>query len=331
MSIVTIITEPEIGGVFLTWSIHYLSGDTEYYLSKHSVHSQVINCGIQKLPKNPLTKKNAHNFYPNQFHSIDDQLNLYLELKKTSKLKNHIVYFHNMVKNIGNEESIKQAVENSDKTILLELHDKDLFYNCKFDFRADYRFRFDDPKIKIYDYKEFWEHWLAHYFDSSYQKYKESNVNNVWSLREFIAINLKHHVYAPKITNYFDLNYNHYKILSSELWNVINIEALFDYLEIKIDATRIKNWYEIYNIWKQMHQERILFLTYIDTIIDYILNDYYLDLTRFNLDIIQEATIQHILIYKHDLNLKSWQLNKFTDTRQLHSLLEPNIHRTLGT
>ena len=51
-----------------------------------------------------------------------------------------------------------------------------------------------------------------------------------------------------------------------------------------------------------------------------------MDLTRLKLDIIQEAFIQHELIYKHNLNLKTWQLEKFTNTQQLHNLLETNTH-----
>ena len=52
-----------------------------------------------------------------------------------------------------------------------------------------------------------------------------------------------------------------------------------------------------------------------------------MDLTRFNLDIVRESTIQHVLIYKHGLTLKSWGLEKFpNNTQDLHLLLEPNIY-----
>ena len=70
----------------------------------------------------------------------------------------------------------------------------------------------------------------------------------------------------------------------------------------------------------------MLFVAYFDKIINYIIEGYELNLDKFNLDLVQEAAIQHELIYKHNLNLKTWQLTKFTNTRQLHNLLEPNIH-----
>jgi hypothetical protein len=56
-----------------------------------------------------------------------------------------------------------------------------------------------------------------------------------------------------------------------------------------------------------------------------------MDLTRFNLDLMQEACIQHHLIYNYNLNFKTWQLEKFSDTKQLHSLLELNTHQITET
>ena len=44
---------------------------------------------------------------------------------------------------------------------------------------------------------------------------------------------------------------------------------------------------------------------------------------------LEQAFTQHKLICKHNLNLKTQQLETFTNTQQLHNLLEPNIH-TLG-
>jgi hypothetical protein len=104
------------------------------------------------------------------------------------------------------------------------------------------------------------------------------------------------------------------------------MQDLFDYLEIKIDNERIVYWNTVYLSWRKIHYNRLNFLWCFDKIINYILNDYYMDLTRLKLDIIQEAYIQHELIYKHNLNLKTWQLEKFTNTQQLHSLLELNTH-----
>jgi hypothetical protein len=85
-------------------------------------------------------------------------------------------------------------------------------------------------------------------------------------------------------------------------------------------------WIKIYADWKKFHYQRLMFCWYFDQIVNYIINGYYMDLSRFNLDIMQEACIQHHLIYQHDLNLKTFNLKKFYNTQQLHQLLEKNPH-----
>jgi hypothetical protein len=93
-----------------------------------------------------------------------------------------------------------------------------------------------------------------------------------------------------------------------------------------MDEDRYQKWLPIYNIWKRNHTTGLRFSWYFESIINNILQGIDFDLVRFDLDIQQEAAIQHVLIYKHNLNLKTWQLTKFTNTKQLHQLLEPNTH-----
>jgi hypothetical protein len=55
-----------------------------------------------------------------------------------------------------------------------------------------------------------------------------------------------------------------------------------------------------------------------------------MSLERFNLDFYKEVIIQNALLYKQNLNLKNWQLEKFpANTQDLHKLLEPNIHQLI--
>ena len=125
-----------------------------------------------------------------------------------------------------------------------------------------------------------------------------------------------------------DLKQPHYLLNTFELYNILDqtLDQLFSFLEINIDTTRRMHWQEVYSKWKKLHTKRLKFVWYFDTIVDYIVNGYDLGLLNFDLDLLQEATIQHELIYKHNLNLKTFQLEKFTNTKQLHNLLEPNIH-----
>ena len=113
-----------------------------------------------------------------------------------------------------------------------------------------------------------------------------------------------------------------------DLWTQFDLTVikLFKYLELGIDLSRWDHWLEVYTKWKKIHYQRIRFVMYFDTIIQYILQGKSMDLESFDLDIVQESAIQHILIYNHNLNLKTWQLTKFLNTQQLHALLETNTH-----
>ena len=72
---------------------------------------------------------------------------------------------------------------------------------------------------------------------------------------------------------------------------------------------------------------RIQWVSHFDEIMNAVLNGYTMDISSFNLDIMQEATIQHVLIYKYGLNLKTWELDVFpNNTKHIHELIEENIH-----
>ena len=55
-NIIGIVADGDGGGTFLSWTIHYLSGQDHYYYCKQN---QWIN-----LTNDPLTNTNSHNFLP---------------------------------------------------------------------------------------------------------------------------------------------------------------------------------------------------------------------------------------------------------------------------
>jgi hypothetical protein len=104
---------------------------------------------------------------------------------------------------------------------------------------------------------------------------------------------------------------------------------LFNFLNLTIDDRRWDDWVKVYQNWKIIHSDQLQFMLYFDQIVQAIVNNYYIDLTRFNLDIVQEAALQRELLYKHNLTLKIVGLKKFIDTQQLHNLLEENIYHKI--
>lgn len=323
MSIVAILTDPAKGGTFLTWSLHFLAGHTQYFSVKKNIWTDLVD--------NPLTDKNAHGFTPNQPLSYTEFQSYTDKLLNCQTPNFHTVYFHNFLEYpysadyLETKKAIDEIVTISDKKIVLTNQLKNSLYEISFYNRSSSN-SFKDPSIQNLSDQEKLNDFVEYFFKDSLAQWQELGLTNSWDQREFLALNYRHR--ADSISPLIDLSTPHYSIDCLEWFNTADslVLDLFDYLEVKIDNGRFAQWNEMYQAWRKIHYSRLNFLWCFDKIIDYIIHGKYMDLQRFNLDICQEAVIQHELIYKHNLNLKTWQLEKFTNTLQLHKLLESNIH-----
>ena len=306
---IAILTDPGVGGTFLTWSIYYLSGQTHYYSTNEKKLIPIID--------NPLTENNAHKFDANQAMRNEKFEKTFKEILIGEKISDlNIIYMHQFngaIKSYDQDtvDAIEKLLPYVSKIVLLTSTPNQALYNCSYSSRNNLDF----------------EDFIDNFFITSKEIWHQLNLKDVWDKREFLALNFRPFDNLRIIEN-LDLNKDHYHINTIELWNRFDegIGNLLKYLEIDLDNKKFKKWLAVYQQWKKIHKNRLFFMWYFDTIIEYILKGYSLDLTRFDLDICQEAAIQHVLIYRHNLNLKTWQLKKFTNTRQLHELLEPNSH-----
>jgi len=320
--LIGIATDPGVGGTFLTWSLHYLAGHETYY------HAQIQQW--LKVPSNPLTKKNSHGFKTNQIGSLESFNKNYSTLLDIETHDFHTIYFHNFSATLESQDSDTQQVISklkSDQLIVVSLSPENQLYQQSYNKRSDNQPSLVNPAIRLSSNQDILTDFINFFLKESNEKWHQLGLTNTWDQREFLALNLGPYKTHNIVCN-IDLTRDHYRLNASELWHTFDqtVACLFNYLNLKIDATRWKNWNKVYYKWRQVHYQRMLFVWYFDQIVDYIINGYSMDLTRFNLDLIQEAVIQHELIYKHKLNLKTWQLEKFNNTKQLHDLLEPNIH-----
>jgi len=324
--LIAVLTDPAVGGTFLTWSLHYLAGHDNYYQAKSGVWID--------LPHNPLTEKNSHGFLANhpESKSFDD---IYSSLVSTKTNNFHTIYLSNDVSNVESFDlNLEKCISSlrDEQLILLTLSTPhQLYQSSSRTSRLDPASMSDLNKI-LDNATDAEQDFNEHFFKNSFQTWQNLNLTSYWDRREFLALNLR-----PKKTIHIcpniDLNCNHYRLDTMELWNTfdLTVDHLFKYLGLTIKSERRSHWNTVYQKWRKLHYQKILFVWYFDQIIDYILQGYNFDLTRFNLDINQESAIQHELIYTHNLNLKTWQQEKFTNTKQLHDLLEPNIHPLQNT
>jgi len=315
-----ILTDPAVGGTFLSWTIHYLAGHTRYFLLEKNQWTAITNT--------PIQHHTAHNFIPNQPNRIADCdpsefLNFAATLTNVNCDHWHVMYFHQF----DNKETTRTAIEysnaNAEKLIVIDTSNSTL-YHCSFRKRGT---RGIGNNVILRDDKSHQDFLIETFFKESKKQWDDLGLTSVWDFREFLALNIRpfeqDHIYQ-----HIDKTKTHFVILGSELWTALDLHItnLFEYLDIKLDSTRWANWLTVYEKWRVIHHQKLTFATHFDRLIQAIFNNYNIDLTKFDLDIEQEAAIQHALIYQHNLNLKTYQLEKFVNTSQLHNLLEPNIH-----
>jgi hypothetical protein len=321
---IAILAKSAVGGTFLNWTMHYLAGHNQFYSAQHKNLIPVI--------ENPLTSTNAHKFQPNQPQTLIEFKEILQTLLKHKSSQFDTIYlhhFHGANKSYHSDtvDAIKELLPVVSKTILLTSSPDQALYHCHFTSRDQITPSQSNYNIKLNNDQDRFNDFVNHFFNDSKTVWDNQKLKHIWDLREFVALNFR--PFEPLcITDNINLSVDHYRVNAIELWDRFDqsVGDLFCYLDIEIHTENFKKWIDVYQQWKKLHKDRLFFVWYFDTIIEYIINGYNLDLSRFNLDLYQEAAIQHALIYQHGLNLKTWQLEKFQNTQQLHTLLEPNIH-----
>lgn len=323
-----------LGLHFLDWSLQYLAGETTVQLFP--------SISTTKLLSNPLVSNTAHNHHTNPVHSAamfeqyydasNDKLTIFQGSINMNTLLDQ--------KNIGFKDTSNQTRLNLSNEILNENYriiDSALNKNTKI---ISVTWAKQHTLVPIYQsrFLQGYDNRSHTTVESLYQEYLDLffpgsqihwNSTNLWDFREALALNLQldqltyncHH----ELVKYAKSNI--FEIDTKQLWfDAENlIISMFDKFEITLDKTRLKYWKEIYQHWQKVHD--VKFSEDFELILDniYAGNDF--DLTSYELTLIKEALIQHGMITRYNLNFKTWQLEKFpSNTKDLHNLLEPNIH-----
>jgi hypothetical protein len=332
-----VITESSVGGTFLDWSIHWLSGEDKFYN---------LDLGWIELINNPITSNNAHNHQRNhvagyvrtvsavnKLKSIhtNNSLSIYTgcitvdhSIEELEIPKDQIIDFSSEIKEYISE-NFKKSWEycniNHIPLIYLKLN-YPVIYNLEL--RTLTKKDYEQSSYNTID--EARTDFLNLFFNDA-DKWIESSI---WEKREWIALNIRPYDFLRHDGN-IDFSIPHLYIDAQELWfdGESVLQKIMDYLEIKIDTNRLESWVPVYQQWQKIQTNLLRFAWNIDYICDAIVNNHYYDISNYNLDLWHEAIIQHCLLYKYNLNLKSWRLEKFpANTQDLHKLLESNtLHK----
>ena len=309
-NIINIISPDSIGGTFLDWSIHYLSGHTKFYSMLQQSYISVCS--------NPMTNKNAHNHLVNRPGKLSE-VQKYRE-KLVSLEDNTFETMYSYCKDNTSAEIKQQtyneiwndAYDNNDTLILLDqskIHKHIII-------PGTWRPSTTPPSIE------------DDYLPTSFDKWAAGSER--WDYREYLALNIDFykfptHSYFKKINR----KYEHISLTIDDMMNLpYRIEDICAKLSITIKSTKkFTEWEIVYNKWREFLMELYLFNYSFDDIIDGIVSGNYYDFSHLKLSIWHEALILHTLIYKYNLNIKSYGISELpTNSQYIHKLLEPNIH-----
>lgn len=328
------------GGHFIIWSLYFLSGQTQYLVNDN----QVINCAV-----NPdTTAKNFHQQRALYARGFEDTKEKYSKaVNFNSDLPVVCFYISVMLANEALQKLFAITVaEATDAQIQLardyvfedtkklidwiQQHDLPLVqveYNLNDLLNITYNDRhpMDVNGDCVDSINAAWETYKEAFFTGIDDKFNDT----IWDNREKLA--LVFHDYTPHNLRYcsaVNKKLPHLLYTTDDVWNdlfAVITEILY-FIDVPIRSTQIEQWQLIYYKWRLKHDQ--YFSRHFDRIIHAIVHNEYMSLERFNLDFYKEVIIQNALLYKHNLNLKNWQLEKFpSNTQDLHKLLEPNIHQ----
>jgi len=330
-----------LGCTFIDWSIHFLSGQTQFYradldqyldlshdpLTSTNAHGHRKNhpCGSAELTQfleqfNQHADQGIFSAYPHIIPGDQAAQVLSIPLNQVHKEHNHTAVLDYVLEDFN--KFFKICNDTNTKLIFVAMDKRTILHHQSVRSLDRLSWKRKKPSSD----EEVRNEMQEIFFSESIEKWNQMNLNNIWDRRERIALDTRplHNRYVDST---FDFQYPHLWINCQELWltPVGTIKKILKYLEIEIDKDRLRAWLPISQKWQQLHTNLLEFCYIQPHIVDAIVNDwdYEIDLT-FE----QEAIIQHFLIYQHNLNLKTWQLEKFpNNTRELHKLLEPNTHQ----
>ena len=330
-TIVSITSIPSVGATFVDWSIQFLSGQTRHYYAKD-------DCWID-LVSNPVANNTAHNYKKNHPDGIDQTVEI---LEKISQQSCGLFTFYptaikyNTAYNQLNVDNKSQIVDyirddfqkvfklcsQKTKLIFIDSSPEISLYHIKMRRLGAFLFKEDENGNP----EELQQEVDDHFFKESFDHFSS---NHKWDIRERRALNLR--PYNVGIGSVSDIKINfslpHLWIDSRSLWTLgdLTLKKIINYIGLSIDPERFKQWLPVYQQWARCQLEILDFCHELSHIIDSIVNNW--DYQLGDLSFEQEVAIQHFLIYKHNLNLKTWQLENFpSNTKDLHKLLETNMH-----
>lgn len=320
---------------FVHWSLCYLSGQQTYYAQQQT---QTLTAPTEILNRNNahqhrLDIVNGHQHaieYVTNSASVGTPKHVYLTPKLVHIIEKEF-YNVNLVGLNSTQLDVLYQAQISDCDQLLKFVQQcHRLIFLDYDLRDIHNIIYNDRRPMDFDHtlldsvEQKWNRHKSQFFselDSNFDS------NNIWDQREKLALMIKN-FQSTNFKNLVDKKLPHLYYTTDDVWNDLPnvIAEIIDFVGLELDQSHIDSWKPVYWIWREKHDN--FFSRQLDNIVSAIVNNNYMRLDRFRLNLLQEAMIQHKLMSEYNLNLKTWNLSQFpNNTQELHLLLEPNIHQ----
>ena len=341
MTVVCTSSINQVGNTFLNWSLYYLNGETENLVIREDM-SYFYN----QLPESPLSSKtsNAHSHLKTHREGRAE-FDKCLEVIRSQPDQNRLYCLYPKMQRIL---TARKHVDNDDLSNVLTYMLQDyasiaesctennvkLIHNHNNNhYRYFYRNRDVDGTGPDGIVSKTILEQIIRYIDWACPEMRGhfNNCENTWDLREALAIGMQ--VTPQHESEFTDYSQPHFYLEATSLWfdGPHVIKNIMDYCGLTIDQSRWDKWKIVYYQWQEIARLPQLRLTRnVHHVCQCILNSWDHDLTQYNLDIIDESFIQHLLIYKHNTTIKGWgMLTSPDNTKHFHDLLEPSFYQGL--
>jgi len=334
-------SESNNGCTFVDWSVLYLSGQDQFYSFKTG--------GYRPLVSNPVTAINAHGHEKNHAPGFEkNQTEIQKFLHTQSGL---LTLYPRFLSSVDAAKNFNVDIDSPEFASNIDTKFKDFLYQdlkklwfYLHEVNAKIIWVENDPNLMVAHLnrrstdnsikdtgpasaEELDQEFQDLFYASSKKTWAELNLTNVWDERERRALDLRVKSSNANPENTMPFELPHLQFTNTELWTQGEsvIQRVMKFCELEIQQDRWQSWLSVHKQWQSRLSQEASFCFRLPTILKSIVNGWYYDMGE--LTFMQEVAIQHFLIYKHNLNLKTWELSKFPRNAQdLHKLLEPNIH-----
>lgn len=324
--LVAVTSSRSVGATFVDWSILFLSGQSHFY--------NIAEDKMLPISMNPIEITNSHGHKKNH---ASTNIDLYEYTEKLLVGTEGITTFY-PYSSLGNLDSNSSHIFEEINRVANDKwkHFTDFLYRKNIDLvYLDYRLSplyfttmrapvlsSKDHTNVIYTADQRNNELIDLFFKDTFTDIKEP-----WDIRERWALAGRNTMFSTHPIEI--ITTPHHRVQAVNLWfdGEYEIRRIMNYLNIPIDEERMNLWITIHLSWAQAQAKSMKFAWDLDMIVECIVHNIPLDISHYNLDIWQEGAILSDLIYKHNLNIRGYGLEKFpNNTQEIHTLLEENFH-----